>query len=222
VGASPPSSLGEPQLPLTHWRPYGSNYWPAVSFLLVDSQLSMLESAGRRSDPKAAWAVAANRIEEEEELRKVSLLMLAAMIVAVIAGLPLFNSAEAQTVRLDYAIPNGHFFTQTNGHPAGTHPSGFSVTNEGGVRFWSEFQRLGGVQVVGYPMSRRFDVGRLCHPGIPEVGLPVAACRRAASSTSTSSTRCTWPARTTGFRRCVRRPGPWTRLPLMPASPGTR
>src|SRR5205823_3167833 len=34
---------------------------------------------------------------------------------------------------------------------------GYVVTDEGGIRFWSEFQRLGGVQAVGYPASQRFQ-----------------------------------------------------------------
>ncbi|MHB1416220.1 MAG: cellulase family glycosylhydrolase, partial [Chloroflexota bacterium] len=34
--------------------------------------------------------------------------------------------------------------------------AGFSVTDKDGVPFWSEFRRLGGITVVGYPMSRRF------------------------------------------------------------------
>ena len=56
----------------------------------------------------------------------------------------------------DYAIAGGHFYTQANGQPAKTSRYGFRITNEGGVPFWSEFQRLGGVQVLGYPVSRRF------------------------------------------------------------------
>lgn len=31
------------------------------------------------------------------------------------------------------------------------------VSDEGGVLFWSEFQRLGGVDAVGYPVSERFE-----------------------------------------------------------------
>ena len=53
----------------------------------------------------------------------------------------------------DFDIPNGRFFTQTGGGNG----RGFAVTDEGGVRFWSEFQRLGGVQAVGYPASQRFQ-----------------------------------------------------------------
>ena len=56
----------------------------------------------------------------------------------------------------DYPIANGHFYTQTNGSPPGKSPYGYSITDDAGVPFWSEFQRLGGAEVLGYPVSRRF------------------------------------------------------------------
>ncbi|MGB0384270.1 MAG: hypothetical protein ACPGWR_05530 [Ardenticatenaceae bacterium] len=52
----------------------------------------------------------------------------------------------------DYDIPNGHFFTQT-----ANAVGGFTVVDDEQARFWSEFQRLGGLQTVGYPISRRFE-----------------------------------------------------------------
>ena len=53
---------------------------------------------------------------------------------------------------VDFAIPHGHFFTQTGG--AGV---GFSVWDDADARFWSAFQDLGGIPVVGYPVSQRFQ-----------------------------------------------------------------
>ncbi|HEV8637418.1 MAG TPA: carboxypeptidase-like regulatory domain-containing protein [Chloroflexota bacterium] len=53
----------------------------------------------------------------------------------------------------DFAVPNGWFYTQTGGGGG----RGYAVTDEGGLRFWSEFRRLGGVQAVGYPASQRFQ-----------------------------------------------------------------
>ncbi|HUE75964.1 MAG TPA: hypothetical protein VMP10_03975 [Chloroflexota bacterium] len=53
----------------------------------------------------------------------------------------------------DWDIPNGRFFTQTGGSSG----RGYAVTDEGGIRFWTEFQRLGGVAAVGYPASQRFE-----------------------------------------------------------------
>lgn len=51
----------------------------------------------------------------------------------------------------EWAIPGGHFYTQTGGGQGG-----FAVVDDGQARFWSEFRRLGGVQALGYPISRRF------------------------------------------------------------------
>lgn len=51
----------------------------------------------------------------------------------------------------EWAIPGGRFYTQTaNGR------GGFSVVDNNQARFWSEFQRLGGLQTVGYPISQRY------------------------------------------------------------------
>jgi hypothetical protein len=56
----------------------------------------------------------------------------------------------------DYDIPGGHFFTQTNGRTDSA--AGFSVTDSGGIPLWTSFNRLGGVGVLGYPVSRRFEM----------------------------------------------------------------
>ena len=54
----------------------------------------------------------------------------------------------------DSDLPVGHFFTEANG---GASPDyGFRISDEGGVGMWSEYQRLGGVAALGYPISRRF------------------------------------------------------------------
>jgi hypothetical protein len=60
----------------------------------------------------------------------------------------------------DWDLPGGgHYYTQTGGG-AGT---GFSITDEGGIPFWSEFKRFGGISAVGYPVSRRFELnGYIC------------------------------------------------------------
>ena len=57
---------------------------------------------------------------------------------------------------LDWDVPNGHFFQQTNGF-SGAGSLGYTVTDDSSAAFWTEFQRLGGVQVVGYPVSGRFQ-----------------------------------------------------------------
>jgi cytochrome oxidase assembly protein ShyY1 len=62
--------------------------------------------------------------------------------------------AGAQTTEPDYDIPGGHFYTQTNGGVGAQY--GYRITDEGGIGFWSEFKRLGGVDALGYPVSQRF------------------------------------------------------------------
>jgi hypothetical protein len=56
----------------------------------------------------------------------------------------------------DYDVPVGHFFTQTNGRADS--PSGFGVSDADGIPFWTAFQALGGVDVLGYPVTRRFEL----------------------------------------------------------------
>src|SRR3989338_4348670 len=45
----------------------------------------------------------------------------------------------------------GRYYTQT-----GQNQGGYNVTDQGDVLFWSEYQRLGGVDVLGYQTSSRF------------------------------------------------------------------
>ena len=73
----------------------------------------------------------------------------------LIALLPLVGDTAAVAEELDYDLPNGHFFKQTNGL-GGVGSTGFAVVDDATAPFWSEFRRLGGVQVLGYPVSRRF------------------------------------------------------------------
>jgi hypothetical protein len=61
---------------------------------------------------------------------------------------------------LDTAIPNGHFYKQANSFN-GAGDTGFSVTDDADANFWSEFQRLGGADRLGYPISQRFTFAGL-------------------------------------------------------------
>ncbi len=64
------------------------------------------------------------------------------------------RTAYAEVQPEDFPVPYGHFYTQaTPGLEGG---QGFSITDAGGIAFWSEFLRLGGVTELGYPLSRRF------------------------------------------------------------------
>lgn len=64
-----------------------------------------------------------------------SVLALVGLMLTVLPG-----AAGAQA-------PRSRFFPETR----------YSVSDEGGIAFLSEFERLGGVQAVGYPASRRFQ-----------------------------------------------------------------
>ena len=75
---------------------------------------------------------------------------LGALQVRALASAARAGSAPGNEV--EFAIPGGRFFRQTGPGDG----RGYAVTNAEGVPFWDEFQRLGGPQVVGYPLSRRF------------------------------------------------------------------
>jgi hypothetical protein len=53
---------------------------------------------------------------------------------------------------LDWQIPGGWFYTEASQAPT----QGFSVIDDGSANMWSEFSRLGGWQVLGFPASQRF------------------------------------------------------------------
>jgi hypothetical protein len=61
------------------------------------------------------------------------------------------SPASAQTAP-DSELPVGRFYTQA-GSGGGY---GYRISDEAGIGFWSEFQRLGGVPALGYPTSKRF------------------------------------------------------------------
>ncbi len=79
-------------------------------------------------------------------------------LALLLAQLPWAPEAQAQSISRrplpDYDVLNGHYFTQTGG--AAAPEAGYAITDEDGVPMWTEFQRLGGVQALGYPVSRRF------------------------------------------------------------------
>jgi hypothetical protein len=57
----------------------------------------------------------------------------------------------------DYPLKNGHFYSQTV--PKAPRGYGFSIADAAGVPLWREYQRLGGLEKLGYPVSRRFIWG---------------------------------------------------------------
>ena len=84
---------------------------------------------------------------------------IATLVVSLVLTLASFGSAVAAPAKppADWDLPGGHFYTQASGFPAGSTPVGYAIVDDKGGRFWSEFQRLGGIERLGYPASRRFQ-----------------------------------------------------------------
>lgn len=75
------------------------------------------------------------------------------IVLAILIGFSSIGPlAPASVAQADYSIGNGYFYTQTGGGGG----RGFSLVDDNAARFWSEFNRLGGVNAVGYPTSVRF------------------------------------------------------------------
>jgi hypothetical protein len=75
------------------------------------------------------------------------------MVAALLpASLPATVGAQSAP---DWDVAGGHFYTQTGGGSG----KGYAVTDADGVGFWAAFQQVGGVEVVGYPVSQRFTHG---------------------------------------------------------------
>jgi hypothetical protein len=74
----------------------------------------------------------------------------------LVAGLVLLLTAlrpsATRAAEADFAVQNGWFFSQAGGGAG----HGYAVTDDGGVAFWRDFQRLGGTRTLGYPASWRF------------------------------------------------------------------
>lgn len=77
--------------------------------------------------------------------------------LAVLATIwPAGAAAATPTPPVDWSIPNGHFYTETNSFPTGTSPMGYAIVDDAAAKFWTAYQKLGGVQRLGYPASQRF------------------------------------------------------------------
>ena len=79
-----------------------------------------------------------------------------AMAVTILAV-----TRASATNSLDYDLPNqaGHFYTQTNGR-GGQGGTGYAITNADGIPLWDVYRGLGGLDALGYPVSRRFTWDR--------------------------------------------------------------
>lgn len=83
--------------------------------------------------------------------------MIAAAIMVGILAAPLKATPAAAEGPLDYSVSGGWFYTQANGSDLGTSTKGYTVSNADGVLFYDAFKFVGGVNGVGYPVSKRFS-----------------------------------------------------------------
>ncbi len=74
------------------------------------------------------------------------------LVVWLVPAMP----ARADAAR-DYPVPGGWFYSQESRSPDDWPPyRGYTVVDDGDASFWTEFRRFGGVQTLGYPVSRRY------------------------------------------------------------------
>src|SRR5919202_7072379 len=67
------------------------------------------------------------------------------------------QAVHAQAALRDYPVPGGWFYSQESRMPEDTPPyRGYTVVDDAEASFWTEFRRYGGVDVLGYPVSRRY------------------------------------------------------------------
>jgi hypothetical protein len=86
---------------------------------------------------------------------------LAGLVLAIelaTAFLPVGVHAQSAASALrDYPVPGGWFYSQESRMPTDSAPyRGYTVVDDGDASFWTEYRRYGGVDVLGYPVSRRY------------------------------------------------------------------
>ncbi len=84
------------------------------------------------------------------------LLCRVATLFVLVLALATMVSPAASADNPDYdLVGGGHFYKQANSQ-GGAGETGFAITDAGGIPFWTEYRRLRGPDVLGYPVSRRF------------------------------------------------------------------
>jgi len=80
-------------------------------------------------------------------------------VVSLLASIGFSSPASASdgvNTIPDFPAPNGHFYSQASGQGVS---KGFAMVDDGGILLFDEFERLGGVNAIGYPSSQRFSLG---------------------------------------------------------------
>jgi hypothetical protein len=86
------------------------------------------------------------------------------------AGLFAVITASVPSDVLDSPLSGGWFYKQANGFD-GAGDVGFAVVDDADAPFWTEFQRLGGADKLGYPISVRFQYAGLATQVFQRVAL---------------------------------------------------
>src|SRR5215212_3328958 len=95
-----------------------------------------------------------------------------------IAALRTPADAPPRAEAADWPTADGWFYTQLAPAAAqSTDRLGFAVSDRDGKPFWSEFQRLGGVTLLGYPLSGRFDGDGITYQAFQRAVLAYRAAR---------------------------------------------
>ncbi len=82
------------------------------------------------------------------------LLMALELATAFAPGMARAQSASSFT---DYPVPGGWFYSQESRMPDSQPPfRGYTVVDDGEAAFWTGFRRFGALDVLGYPVSRRY------------------------------------------------------------------
>jgi hypothetical protein len=84
-----------------------------------------------------------------------------ALVLAIEVATALAPRAQAQSfINInDYPVPGGWFYSQEARTPQNAVPPfrGYTVVDDADASLWTEFRRFGGVEVLGYPVSRRYQ-----------------------------------------------------------------
>lgn len=129
---------------------------PAVVRVWASAPMKATIDVGPMLGSPSAGAVSLARIEAGGEKPATGDIHAAMVAASLDAGSYVIKAGTPAQRAADYDVSDGHFFTETNAHKGSL--SGFSVTNADGVPFWTAFQSLGGVEVLGYPVTRRFEL----------------------------------------------------------------
>jgi len=85
-----------------------------------------------------------------------SLLVALELATAVVSG-PIAQAQSFGGGLRDYPVPGGWFYSQESRLATDSPPyRGYTVVDNADASFWTEFRRYGGVDVLGYPVSRRY------------------------------------------------------------------